>query len=239
MKLGIKFILFAVVLLLVGCSSTPKQFKDASWTQKPANMKTVFTQPAFVPDSTLSFWKGEYVKDSLPDEMKPISDWFAKNLDNTFKFNLSTHYSIAEVAKDQVSSFSVKLDGEDVSLPKLESMSDSFEVYLVIDDISMGKNVKSSGMNAGMGPNMGVGMGSGMGTGMGVGMGFGTMGSSGENVKITARYAFFDVKTRKLLNFGSVEKSHFAEKKAIEHDWVDALRDLALEIIGQTPVGQN
>ena len=210
MKLGIKFVLFAVVLLLVGCSSTPKQFKDASWTQKPANMKTVFTQPVFVPDSSLSFWKGEYVKDSLPDEMKPISDWFLKNLDNTFKFNLSTHYSIAEVAKDQVSSFSVKLDGEDVSLPKLESM-----------------------------PNMGVGMGSGMGTGMGVGMGFGTMGSSGENVKITARYAFFDVKTRKLLNFGSVEKSHFAEKKAIEHDWVDALRDLALEIIGQTPVGQN
>lgn len=230
MKLGIKFILIAVVLLLVGCSGT-KQFKDASWTQKPANMKAVFTQPVFVPDSSLSFWKGEYVKDSLPDEMKPISDWFLKNLDNTFKFNLSTHYSIAEVAKEQVSSFSVKLDGEDVSLPKLESMSDSFEVYLVIDDISMGKNASSSGMNAGMGP--------GIGGGMGVGMGVGTMTSSGENVKITARYAFFDVKTRKLLNFGFIEKGRFAEKKAVEHDWVDVLRDFTLEIIGQTPMGEN
>ena len=64
------------------------------------------------------------------------------------------------------------------------------------------------------------------------------MYKSGEKVKVSANYAFYDAKSGKMLAFGFVEKDHFAEKRALEHDWVDVVRDMALQIIDQTPVGQ-
>ncbi|MBQ5464248.1 MAG: hypothetical protein IIT53_09595 [Fibrobacter sp.] len=225
-------VIFSLALLLVaGCSST-RQFKDNTWTNKPSNMKAVFTKPVIVQDSTESyelgslwgFFKSEKDTAVVTDEMTSISAWFQKNLDNTFKFNLGVHYSIDEVSKEQISSVAEKMDGDDVNIPKLSSMSDSFEVYLVMDDIRLYKSQSYSQMSS-------VPMASVAGPAA-------PMYKSGEKVKVSANYAFYDAKSGKMLAFGFVEKDHFAEKRALEHDWVDVVRDMALQIIDQTPVGQ-
>ena len=227
-------------LVFAGCSAS-KQHKDASWTAKPSNLQVVFTAPVVV-DSikdncplfpwyyTPSILPGKDLrpiceKDSLmlPDEMKKMSEWFLSNVDNTLKFNSSSHYKISEISKDLVSYSEKDADGEKLCVPMLKSMSDSADVYMVLDSIQLKSNIQ---VREGVVTTLGS-----------VGMMVGT--TVNDNcVYISASYAFYEVKTAKPLDYGYLEESQCSDQNVIEHDWQNVLRDLILHMIDKTPIAQ-
>lgn len=234
------FVAFALFgLAFVGCSAS-KQHKDASWTQKPSNLQVVFTAPVIVDSAKDNcpmfpwYYTNANVaggvnticeKDSLmlPDEMKKMSEWFLSNVDNTLKFNSSSHYKISEVSKDLVSYSEKDADGEKLRVPVLKSMSDSADVYMVLDSIRLKSNIRvMEGASTYM---KSVDM---------------TVGSTINNncVYISASYAFYEVKTAKPLDYGYLEESQCSDQKVIEHDWVNVLRNLILHMIDKTPIAQ-
>ena len=227
-------------LALVGCSAS-KQHKDPSWTAKPSNLQVVFTAPVVLDsakDNCPMFpWyysasgvagggaKTICEKDALmlPDEMKKMSEWFLSNVDNTLKFNSSSHYKISEVSKDLVSYSEKDADGEKFRIPVLKSMSDSADVYMVLDSIRLKSNIR---VMEGASTNL-----------VSVGM---SVGSTINNncVHISASYAFYEVKTAKPLDYGYLEESQCSDQNVIEHDWQNVLRDLILHMIDKTPIAQ-
>ena len=227
-------------LVFAGCSAS-KQHKDASWTAKPSNLQVVFTAPVVV-DSikdncpmfpwyyTPSILPGKDLrpiceKDSLmlPDEMKKMSEWFLSNVDNTLKFNSSSRYKISEISKDLVSYSEKDADGEKLRVPMLKSMSDSADVYMVLDSIQLKSNIQ---VREGVVTTLGS-----------VGMMVGT--TVNDNcVYISASYAFYEVKTAKPLDYGYLEESQCSDQNVIEHDWQNVLRDLILHMIDKTPIAQ-
>jgi hypothetical protein len=232
------FVAFALLgLAFVGCSGS-KQHKDPSWTTKPSNLQVVFTAPVVLDsakDNCPMFpWYYSSVsvapaticeKDvlMLPEEMKKMSDWFLNGVDNTLKFNSSSHYKISEVSKDLVSYSEKEVDGETVRVPMLKSMSDSADVYMVLDNIQLKSNVS---VREGASMNL-----------MSVGM---TVGSTINSncVHISASYAFYEMKTTKTLDYGYLEESQCSDQMVIEHDWQNVLRDLILHAIDKTPIAQ-
>lgn len=227
-------------LILAGCSAS-KQHKDPSWTTKPSNLQVVFTAPVVLDSAkdncpmfpwyyTPSILPGKdprpiCERDSLmlPDEMKKMSEWFLNNIDNTLKFNSSSHYKISEISKELVSYSEKDVDGEKLRVPMLKSMSDSADVYMVLDSIQLKSNIqvregavttlKSVGMKVGATVNDNC-------------------------LYISASYAFYDVKTGKSLDYGYLEESQCSDQKVIEHDWQNVLRDLILHAIDKTPIAQ-
>jgi hypothetical protein len=118
------------------------------------------------------------------------------------------------------------MDGVDVKIPKLEAMSDSFDVYLILDEIGMHISKVDTYMS--MGPSFGP---TGLPTTPGVGLRF-----QGESTRIDANYVVYDVKTGKRLAYGHLEDGMYHEDVAAETGWYDNLRQLMLRILGTTPV---
>ena len=119
------------------------------------------------------------------------------------------------------------MDGIEVSLPKVQSMSDSFDVYLILDEIQMhiSKVVSTMNMDPAYNPSTGMPTGSGM-----------VLTFKGESTRIDANYAFYDVKTGKRLAYGHLEEDMLHRDVAAETGWYDNLRQLMLRILGSTPV---
>ena len=231
-------------LALVGCSNS-RQHKDPSWTAKPSNLQVVFTAPVVLDSAkdncpifpwyySISNVAGGVnagsvnticEKDSLmlPDEMKKMSDWFQSNVDNTLKFNSSVHYKINEISKDEVSYSEQGAEGDKFIVPMLKSMADSADVYMVLDSIQLKSYVS---LREGAGTTMAS-----------VGI---TVGSTISNncVQISASYAFYEAKAAKLLDYGFLEEKQCNDKRVIEHDWQNVLRDLVLHAIDKTPIAQ-
>ena len=215
MRITKTFLILALMgFAFVGCYNS-RQHKDPSWTTKPAMLQVVYTVPV-IPDSI-----------ELPETMKTLSAWIWSNVDNTLKFNATSHYKLNEISKDLVSYSSLEAEGENIQVPKLNSMSDSSDVYLIYDNFKFEPytNFVPSGAGAGMGVATGIAVGLAAGTSHGC-------------VRISASYAYYEVKSGKRLDYGFLEESGCAEEKAFEHDWQNALRDLVMHSIEKTPVAQ-
>ena len=192
-------------LAFAGCSGS-KQHKDASWTQKPSSLRVVFTTPEILNKEKDSDGSNEWTvfpwyyastsdvaipgttagsRDTLmmSENMKKLSEWFSSNVDNTLKFNSSVHYKIEEISKDGVTYSEELLDGDSLRVSKPASMSDEAEVYLIFDGIEMKSYQDFSLYNAGLStPTIPMPV----------------MGYRTDNcVKISASYAFYDVKAGK------------------------------------------
>ena len=216
MRITKTFLILALMgFAFVGCYNS-RQHKDPSWTTKPAMLQVVYTVPV-IPDSI-----------ELPETMKTLSAWIWSNVDNTLKFNAASHYKLNEVSKDLVSYSKQEADGDSIQVPKLNSMSDSADVYLIYDNFKF-QPYTNYVPGASAGPSFGVGGGLMLGV---------STGSSHGCVKISASYAYYDAKNGKLLDYGFLEESGCAEEKAFEHDWQNALRDLVMHSIEKTPVAQ-
>ena len=228
------FVFFLLFLLCAGCSSE-RQFLDAGWTQKPAKMKILFTKPSLVVedkefrstdpayDKTMNKVLGWFNKQNdeveIPEAMEVISDWFRDKIDNVMQFNSNVPSVVERVSKKKISRDTENMDGVEVKIPKLEAMSDSFDVYLILDEIGMHISKVDTYMS--MGPSFGP---TGLPTTPGVGPRF------------QGDYVVYDVKTGKRLAYGHLEDGMYHEDVAAETGWYDNLRDLMLKILGQTPV---
>lgn len=106
---------------------------------------------------------------------------------------------------------------------EMKKMSDSADVYMVLDSIQLKSNIQ---VREGAVTTL-----------KSVGMKVGT--TVNDNcLYISASYAFYDVKTGKSLDYGYLEESQCSDQKVIEHDWQNVLRDLILHAIDKTPIAQ-
>ena len=227
-----------LVLLFVGCSSE-RQFLDAGWTQKPAKMKILFTEPNLVVgdkvvrssdpvyEQTMTRFLVWFYKDDnkveIPKTMEVVSDWFRDKVDNVIQFNSNVPSIVEMVSKKEISSDTENMDGVEVKIPKVQAMSDSFDVYLILDEIGMHISKVDSYMSTG------TSLGS-------TGMSTPPLRFQGESTRIDANYVVYDVKTGKRLAYGHLEDSMYHEDVAAETGWYDNLRQLMLRILGTTPV---
>lgn len=224
MKSLLKYILVGMAaLFIMGCSQT-RQFVDPSWSQKPAKIKFLFTEPVFA--DTLG----------LPSAMKPISDWFKEKVDNTLKFNSNVPYDVAFVLKNEISHESEDMDGVNVKIPKIESMSDSFDVYLILDNIKMSLKNTYRQTNLFVG---GAAPSSCQMTDVAPAPGCYTYNfKSGEQTFGSANYVVYDVKTGKRLAYGHLDEKLYHKEVAAEQGWYDTVRQLVLRVIEKTPIAQ-
>ncbi len=230
-----------LVLLFVGCSSE-RQFLDADWTQKPAKMKILFTKPKVIvggtefkstsPDyestsNAIIEWFFKSDEPEIPEAMEVISDWFRAKIDNVMQFNSNVPSVVERVSKKNISRDTENMDGVEVKIPKVQAMSDSFDVYLILDEIEMhiSKVVTTMNMGPAYNPSTGMPMGGAIGPTF-----------KGESTRIDANYVVYDVKTGKRLAYGHLEDSMYHEDVAAETGWYDNLRQLMLRILGTTPV---
>ena len=231
-----------LVLFFVGCSNT-RQFQDAGWTQKPAKMKVLFTEPNIIVGGTefrssgpnyastsnaiLAWFYKQQKGPDIPEAMEVVSDWFKAKTDNIMQFNTNVPSVVERVSNDKISRDTENMDGIEVSLPKVQSMSDSFDVYLILDEIQMhiSKVVSTMNMDPTYNPSTGMPTGSGM-----------VLTFKGESTRIDANYAFYDVKTGKRLAYGHLEEDMLHRDVAAETGWYDNLRQVMLKILGKTPI---
>lgn len=219
MKLKL-FGLFLLLLLCVGCSSE-RQFLDAGWTQKPAKMKILVTNPTVSDEET------------LPDVMDPISDWFREKVDHAMQFNSNVPCVVEKISKKKISHEPLNMSGVEVQIPKVEAMSDSFDIYMILDNVQMvfsesSRTVGGSPVGAVMVvPAGGAAMASVASAGITI---------KGESTEIDADYVVYDVKSGKRLAYGHLEESVFHEEIAMEQGWYENVRQLMLKILGKTPV---
>lgn len=227
-----------LLLLCVGCSSE-RQFLDAGWTQKPAKMKILFTEPNLVVgdkvvrssdpvyEQTMTRFLVWFYKDDnkveIPKTMEVVSDWFRDKVDNVIQFNSNVPSIVEMVSKKEISSDTENMDGVEVKIPKVQAMSDSFDVYLILDEIGMHISKVDSYMSTG------TSLGS-------TGMSTPPLRFQGESTRIDANYVVYDVKTGKRLAYGHLEDGMYHEDVAAETGWYDNLRQLMLKILGSTPV---
>ena len=227
-----------LLLLCVGCSSE-RQFLDAGWTHKPTKMKILFTKPSLVVedkefrstdpayDKTMNMVLGWFNKQNdeveIPEAMEVISDWFRDKIDNVMQFNSNVPSVVERVSKKKISRDTENMDGVEVKIPKLEAMSDSFDVYLILDEIGMHISKVDSYMSTE------TSLGS-------TGMSTPPLRFQGESTRIDANYVIYDAKTGKRLAYGHLEDGMYHEDVAAETGWYDNLRQLMLKILGSTPV---
>ena len=242
MKFRMKYALLATVaLILAGCSSS-RQYLDPEWTQKPAKMKILFTKPKIYvrgtefkstsPDyektsNALLEWFFKSEEPEIPETMEVIADWFRDKVDNAMQFNSNVPSVVERISKKKVSHVTEDMSGVKVDIPKVESMSDSFDVYLIIDAIEMRISKVVTTMT--VGPIVTVGAGMPMGGAVGPMF-------KGESTEIDATYVLYDVKTGKRLAYGYLEENMYHEDVAAETGWYDNVRQLMLRILGKTPV---
>ncbi|MBR4785491.1 MAG: hypothetical protein IK012_09615 [Fibrobacter sp.] len=216
-----------------GCSAN-RQFLDSTWTQKPAKMKILFTKPTVLvgdekintPEPALDYFWRNNGDPEIPASMEAISDWFKVKVDNVMQFNSNVPSVVEKVSKKKISRDTENMDGVEVNIPKVESMSDSFDVYLILDEIQMKVSKVVNTMTVGPTVNPATGM-----PGAGSYLTF-----KGESTRIDANYVIYDVKTGKRLAYGHLEDDMYHEDVAAETGWYDNVRDLMLKILVQTPV---
>ncbi|MCF0217365.1 MAG: hypothetical protein HUK21_12965 [Fibrobacteraceae bacterium] len=234
MKVLKAFLVFAVLLSLssfVGCSAS-RQFLDPTWTEKPSKIKVLFTEP-ILPKDTIAPESTDPISDRffnkkvvlIPEGMKPISDWFKDKVSNTFTFNTKAQTTIEEIPGKDLSHAVKNMDGTEVHVPKIETMSDSFDVYIVLDSIKMDinevVNTLSDNPTITASGQLAVNQ---------------TLTFKGETTRMSGTYAIYDVKTGKPLAYGFLDEKLYHKDIAAEHGWYDMVRQFILRVIEKTPV---
>lgn len=233
-------VLCLLVLFFAGCSSN-RQFLDANWTQKPAKMKILFTKPTLViqdqefqtigaatqtPNPVLLWFWNKNDNVEIPETMEAVADWFREKVDNVMQFNSNVPCVVERVSKKNISRETENMDGLEVKIPKVQAMSDSFDVYMIMDEVQMKiSSVVSTASTGGSAGTIAIDP-----TALVPPM------FKGESTKIIANYVFYDVKTGKRLAYGHWEEKLYHDEIAAEQGWNDNLRRFMLRILGTTPV---
>ena len=126
-KLKLALAFASACALLLGCAA-PRSVMDQGWTQKPANVKVVFTEPFIANPKDL--------QDDLPDYVNNFSDWYKAQLDSNFASQTTgVQYFVEKISQDKVKFEAAAVNGVNIKVPKIEEMDNQADVYLVINDI--------------------------------------------------------------------------------------------------------
>jgi len=214
---NIKFVLMMVVVcvLLGGCAKKLVKI-DESWIQKPSKVKIVFTEPSIGSPKDLA--------DDLPDFVDNFADWYKSQIEeNLGRFSNGVRYSVEKVSRDLVTYEFSDMDGSNFKTPKMKMMDESADVYLVMDDLWIGRVVSEE-------PTcMTTGGFNGMAT---------TTCAPDKFFTGRGRYAFFDAKTGKKLGYGDIESKVGYTFTVSRGDWIDVVRKTVNTMLEDTPIAK-
>ena len=146
-KLKLAVAMIFACSILVGCASSHSVI-DQSWTQKPAKVKVVFTEPHIDSPKDL--------QDDLPDYVNNFSDWYKSQLEtNLGAQTKGVLYSVERISQDLIKTETVSENGSSFWVPTISEMNPEADVYLVINDIWIGRIVSET--TCSMGGGFGVG----------------------------------------------------------------------------------
>lgn len=216
---SLKFI-FAMIVsaaFMVGCAG-PKSFVDNTWTERPQNVKVVFTEPVIGNPDDLA--------DDLPEYQQNFSDWYKMVWSEgmTAASHKKVNFVMDKVDASKISSETVKLGDKDFEAPKFSEIGSDAEIYLVVTNAWLGReseeyqtvqgNAASESMQAV--PGSGV--------------------SVANYFKAKCTYAFYDAKTNKILGYGSVEGKAQYQFAVSKGDWEVAVKNLVNSVLNKTPI---
>ena len=198
---------------LIGCAA-PRGVVDPSWKEKPASVKVVFTEP-FVANP-------EDLQDDLPDYVDHFQDWYLDQLlTNLAKFAKGVKFSGEMISRDKVKYESGAMEGGNVKVPKYDSMQGDADIYLVMDDLWIGRTEVQSTCSTGMGAAGGAGMSASCMTP--------ALANKGS-------FAYYDAKTGKRLAYGDFQENMGFTFGVSANDWKNVLYMTSQTLLKKTPL---
>ena len=202
---------------LVGCASK-RAVIDASWVQKPSKVKIVFTEPFVANPDDLA--------DDLPNYVNNFPDWYKAQIEaNLGNYSNGVLYSVEKVSRDDITYEASNVNGVNIKTPKFKTMDESADVYLVMDDLWIGRTESETTCTTG-------------GFGAGGGFGMGTTCSSEKYFTGKGSYAFFDAKTGAKLGYGDFESKVGYTFAITQSDWVDVVKKSVDYMFSDTPIAK-
>ena len=211
-KLKLALAFASACALLVGCAA-PRSVMDQGWTQKPANVKVVFTEPFIANPKDL--------QDDLPDYVNNFSDWYKAQLESNFASQTTgVQYFVEKISQDKVKFEAAAVNGVNIKVPKIEEMDNQADVYLVINDIWIGRVESGTTCSTGAGGGFGMGM------------------TCTQNKDFTGKgnFAYFDAKTGKRLGYGDIEDKSSYSFTVSQSDWQNVMTKTVATMLENTPI---
>ena len=210
-----RIVLMAVACtLLWGCASK-RAVIDTSWTQKPSKVKIVFTEPFIANPADLA--------DDLPDYVNNFSDWYKGQIEaNLGDYSSGVLFSVEKISRDAITSEVSNLNGANIKTPKVNSMDASADVYLVMDDLWIGRTESETTCTPG---------------GFGAG-GMGMTCSSEKDFSGKGSFAYFDAKTGAKLGYGEIESKVSYTFAITQSDWVAVVEKTVASMFKNTPIAK-
>lgn len=198
-------VLTLVCALLMGCAA-PRVVVDPSWKEKPAKVKVVFTEP-FVANP-------EDLQDDWPDYVNRFTDLYAEQLlTNLAKFSKGVEFFAEVISREQLKYEVGSMEGGNVKVPKYETMKNDADVYLVMDELWVGRTEIQTSCAGGMG---------------------GTCMSPAFANK--GNYAYYDAKTGKRLAYGDFQENSGFTFGVSQQDWKNIFYLTAQTLLKKTPL---
>ena len=211
-KLKLALAFASACALLVGCAAS-RSVMDQGWTQKPANVKVVFTEPFIANPKDL--------QDDLPDYVNNFSDWYKAQLESNFASQTTgVQYFVEKISQDKVKFEAAAVNGVNIKVPKIEEMDNQADVYLVINDIWIGR----------------VESGTTCSTGAGAGFGMGMTCTQNKDFTGKGNFAYFDAKTGKRLGYGDIEAKSSYSFTVSQSDWQNVMTKTVATMLENTPI---
>lgn len=206
------FMLLLACMLLIGCA--PKLYVvDPSWVLKPSRVKVLFTEPGIGSPKDLA--------DDLPSYVNNFSDWYRAQLESFLRASTQgVAYSVEKVSRDLISYEFSDMDGTNFKTPKPKVLDGSADVYLVMDDLWIGR-IKELSCGGGMGPGFS-----------------GPRCVDSKSLNGTGRYAFFDGKTGAKLGYGDIKAQSFFTFTVSLDDWINVVNKTVEIMLKDTPIAR-
>ena len=214
-KLKLALACASACALLVGCAA-PRSVMDQGWTQKPAKVKVVFTEPFIAnPDDLM---------DDLPEYVNNFSDWYKTQLEaNLGSQTNGVLYSVQKISQDQIKFEAAAVRGVNIKVPRITEMEKEADVCLVINDIWIGRTQSETTCSTGAGFG---------------GIGMSTTCSSQNYFTGKGNYAYFDPKTGKRLGYGDFEAQSSYTFAVSQSDWLNVVEESVSSMLDNTPIKQ-
>lgn len=214
-KVKLALAIASACALLVGCAA-PRSVMDQGWTQKPAKVKVVFTEPFIAnPDD---------LQDDLPEYVNNFSDWYKAQLEaNLGSQTNGVLYSVEKISQDQIKGEAAAVNGVNIKVPRIVEMDKEADVYLVLNDLWIGRTQSETTCTTGGGFG---------------GFGMATTCSSEKDFTGKGNYAYFDAKTGKRLGYGDFEAKSSYTFAVSQSDWLNVVEDAVSSMLENTPIKQ-
>ena len=200
-----------------GCAA-PRSVMDQGWTQKPAKVKVVFTEPFVAnPDD---------LQDDLPAYVNNFSDWYKSQLEsNLGSQTTGVLYSVEKISMDKVKFEAAAVNGVNIKVPKVDEMDNQADVYLVVNDIWIGRVESATTCTTG-------------GFSAGGGFGMGTTCAQDKDFTGKGNFAYYDAKSGKRLGYGDFEAKSSYTFAVSQSDWANVVEKTVSAVLENTPIKQ-